>query len=339
MGGFRGIATPAIMTAKNTKKGKRRRASLSFEVDDLFGGDQPGTMTVNPGGKGKPPRNSRANKPATDGAKDRPQIAQPGWGSAQGRWRPPRGFMIFSDGDRGDEHLRVHRKSPSPEIFDEVLLRLLPALPGGGSRRVFCGGTVFPAVAASAAGASNKLVFGGGVDGKAGEAIRKLIPDATEGSAEDGEYDLILFCLDSLTGEKAGDAVLEAAGQLSEVGVLVACFPAEALLDYSTNIRMEAPNMRNRIHRLCRTHFILRAAGPLMQPSWDILVMSRRGAQTDVPICRWRFTGSGVLPWQKCNEAFSGAPWLLVETLDQAGPAIARCVNYPWEPFFAGEGS
>lgn len=333
---FEGIPILAIMTAKNTKRGARKRTALSFEVDDLFGGEELGVPAEGDrGGGGSEPTKKRGRTLSTpDAVKGGARTRRDG--SMGDRWRAARGFLIFAEGERGHEHLRVHRKSPSPEIFDETLFRLMPALPGTGGKKVFCGGSVFPAVAASAAMGGNKLVFGDGVERRAAEAILKLVPDATEGTASSGGYDLILLCNDSLTGEKAGDAVLEAVGQLSEGGVLVAGFPAEALLDYSTNIRMEAPNMRNKIHRLCRTHFILRAAGPLMQPSWDILVMGKRGGQADVPICRWRFTGNGVLPWQKCNEAFSSAPWLLVETVDQAGPAIARCVNYPWEAFDRG---
>jgi hypothetical protein len=351
------------MGIKNRQKGGRRSA-LSFEVDDLFGQSSEDGAAKDGGLEGvaevklETPRGKESkvekvsgpesnSKPKSRGEEDRErkQVRRGRRAKEAGskdatdpngsRWKAPRGFHIFDDNREagGGEHLRVHRRCPSPEIFDETLFRLLPALPGRAPKNIFCAGGVFPAVVAAAAGSANKLTIGDMPDQRAVDAVFQLIPDAVESVPETGKYDLVLFCHDHLTGEKAAEAVVEASGWLAEGGVLVACFPAEALLDYSTNIRMEAPNMRNRIHRLCRTHFILRAAGPLMQPSWDMLVMSKRGGQADVPICKWRFTGNGVLPWQKCNEAFSGAPWLLVETIDQAGPAIARCIHYPWEPF------
>lgn len=342
-----GIPILFRMAVKNRKKRGRGRSELSFEVEDLFlvGGEGSGGgekidevaegaeavgKAVISDERGAGEKVARASKKLRMTAKADP---------APGRWRAPRGFQIFGEDDESRrECLRIHRKSPSPEIFEETLFRLMAALPGRGGRKVFCGGGVFPAVAASAAGEINKLVVDGGGDAKATEAIFHLVPDAEVGKLSDDKYDIVLLCHDHLTGDRAAEAVVEACGSVAGGGILVVCFPAEALLDYATNIRMEAPNMRNRVHRLCRTHFVLRATGPLMQPSWDIMVMGKRGGQVDIPICKWRFTGSGVLPWQKCNEAFSSAPWLLVETIDQTGPAIARCINYPWEPFHSGGG-
>lgn len=355
------ISTNTNMNAKVKKRRGGNGHNISFEVDDLFDEDVVGKGMEREVGQeveqeakmGAKKKNRQGNRRKggergrkTEGGtgverlgQPSPQLAVVGVGvngtSTEGRWKPRRGFRIFAEADemRGDEHLRVHRRWPSPEIFDETLFGLMRALHTFSPQRVFCCGSVFPAVAAGAAGAASSLVVGQDVDQRTMAAILNLVPGAMQGSLDEGGFDLVLFCHDHLTGEKAANAVVEAAGHLSDGGVVVACFPAEALLDYSTNIRMEAPNMRNKVHRLCRTHFVLRAAGPLMQPSWDIMVMGRRGGQADPPICKWRFTGSGVLPWQKCNEAFSSAPWLLVESIDQSGPAIARCINYPWEAF------
>jgi hypothetical protein len=313
--------------SKKTPKGMH---GINFEVPDLFGDDSlpdghgvkedEDGLVVAEIERGAMPRKGSVKKEAEPKKQ-------------HGRWKPSRGFCIFTDGlvDAGAEYHRVRRHFPSPEIFDETLVKLMTVLSYKKDFNILCDGSVFPAVAAVAAGDRGKLFLGDKVDPKARDAILKLSP-GTKDESEGGKFETILSCYDHVTGDNAAGAILSNFLKLSEGGLMVACFPAEAFLDYSTNIRMEAPNIRNKVHRVCSTHFILRAAGPLMQPSWDILVLSRRGGAGDPPICKWRFTGNGVLPWQKCNEAFSSAPWLLVESLDQAGPAVARCVNYPWEP-------
>jgi len=342
--------------ASKTKKTPRGRGSIDFEISDLFGEGAEEAAGASGGHKTNLDESTECSRDPHQGAeaalvepktkkRDARRRAKKGQDLSEvnptvanknktSRWKPSRGFKIFTEGllDNSPEHHRVRRKFPSPEILDETLLRLMGALAPRKVFNILCDGSVFPAVAAVAAGEAGNLFIGGRVDQKAREAVNKLLPDARPDS-ESEKFDSILFCYDHVTGEKAAESILSSFFRLREGGVLVACFPAEAFLDYATNIRMEAPNMRNRVHRVCSAHFILRAAGPLMQPSWDILVLSRRGGAGDPPICKWRFTGNGVLPWQKCNEAFSSAPWLLVESIDQAGPAVARCISYPWEPF------
>lgn len=327
------------MTSKPKRSKTSRRAAVSFEIDDLFGPDHPEDAVIPAekfGGAVPSDRSKILDRRGEEKVHRKPRratVRSKVSVELAPRWQPGRNFSVFGNGD-GPEHSRVRRKKPSPEIFDETLFRLLSVLPLVRRKKVLCEGSVFPAVAAAAAGAEGHLFLGEGVEGITADAAGKLVPGCTSLSGGvGGEFDLVVLCHDDLAGEKAAETVVGKFSEMCDTGIMVACFPAETFLDYSTNIRMEAPNMRNRVHRLCRTHFILRATGPLMQPSWDILVLSRRGGQADVPACRWRFTGNGVLPWQKCNEAFSGAPWLLVESDDQIGPAVARCVSYPWEPF------
>ncbi len=333
--------------ATRAKKRKDLVASaFAYDIDDLFHdgvkeeftGDKAETKGRTPKTATKQTatayaRGEKELSPKKQIAKGRGKISPPKREGDAARWQPPRGFRIYSEAAAGPEYLRVHRKMAAPEVFDETLVKLLVHIPAGERHLVYCDGCLFPSAIAAAGGRSGLLQLGPMVDTKASEATRRLGGEVVRVEEVDKGVNLAVICYDHITGEKACEEILRGVAALAEGGILVACFPAEGLLDYSTNIRMEASNMRNKVHRLCKTHFILRTSGPLMQPAWDIIVLSQRRAQVNVSICKWRFTGSGVLPWQKCNEAFSSAPWLLVETTDQIAAALARCITYPWEPF------
>jgi hypothetical protein len=175
-------------------------------------------------------------------------------------------------------------------------------------------------------------------DTEAKKSVVQLDPNVdclgSEEEAFVGEnFDLIVSMQDEGTGRALVEKILFLAKHLSPDGLLMVTVPSTHLLDYNTNVRNEAALMRDRIHRSCRTHLILRPTAPLMNPAWDIIVLSRRPSDSPPPKNRWRITGTGFLPWQKCNEAISASPWLLVESCDQIASAVARCVNYPWEPF------
>jgi hypothetical protein len=252
-------------------------------------------------------------------------------------WHPPKNFTVHGAHEcPAPEHYRSRRKVPYPDMLDEIMFKLVPALPEFFAGRVLCTGSTFPAVVAQASlTASTSLCFC--EDEAARKGVRQLNPtvrclDNEEDAYATEGFSAIIACQDSPTGRQLAEKILFWVRHLGSSGVLILAVPSGHLLDYSTNVRNEAALMRDRIHKNCRTHFILRPTAPLMDPAWDIVVLSHRPSESPVPKNWWRITGTGFLPWQKCNEAVSSAPWLLVESLDQIPAAIARSINYPWEP-------
>jgi hypothetical protein len=258
--------------------------------------------------------------------------------TSKSRWSPDKNFQIHTPSPLpSPEFYRVRRKTPCPDVLDELILKLIPALPLRAESRTLCSGPVHPSmVCCVSARSSCTLYFC--EDSEAKKSVSQLDPlvDCLEGEEEafsGASFDLIVSMQDEDTGRVLVEKILFLTKHLSPNGLLLVASPATHLLDYNTNVRNEAALMRDRVHRACRTHFILRPTAPLMNPAWDIIALSRRPSEAPAPKNRWRITGTGFLPWQKCNEAISAAPWLLVESYDQIAAAVARCVNYPWETF------
>lgn len=253
------------------------------------------------------------------------------------RWMPAKSFRVYPEGESAaPEHVRIRRRHPFPQMLDETLSRLLPLIPRPPGP-VLILGACLPGVAACAPRGDEHLEYLA-KDAHAAEAIKKLIPDATvlknESEVQKNvKFSLVVDCNESDTGPAAAARIVSLFNLVSKSGRVVFASPCEALLDYKGETRNDAPQMRDQLHRLCKTHCILRPTDPLMHPAWDIIVLSRRLEGSFPGRCRWRVTGTGFLPWQKCNEAISTSPWLLVELSEQLAPAIARVITYPWEPF------
>lgn len=253
----------------------------------------------------------------------------------------PRNFFFSSEDNPNEpEYFRVRRKSPYPPILDDLLLAVVKSLPPPLNVATLCEGSIFPAVVGACSLHSEKIVYL--QEDKLAKSIAKklvgknctisfALPKRTT-----SQFSLVVSCVDGLIGKALADKIISLSSFLTPSGVLVVATPSEHLLDYTTNVRNEAPLIRDVLHKKYRTHFILRPTGPLMHSSWDVLVLTLRPPSSIVSRSKWRITGTGFLPWQKCNEAISSSPWLLVESLEQVPTAIARCVNYPWEAFDLG---
>ena len=308
------VADPAILSASTThtdpvKKTPRKSPSRRFETTCLF--EETSLSKKEPS-----PRQILAKNRHSD---------------------LPFDFSFLTGSPDLPEYYRVRRKAPYPPVLDDVLLAIVKSISIPIASPVLCEGTVFPALVGQCSTKSSKIVYVQ-EDIKARKIAKDLITENTALSfsvAKRGtaKFSLIVACLDDFMGKSLADKIISFSSALEDGGLLLVASPADYLLDYTTNVRNEAPLIRDALHKKYKTHFILRPTGPLMEPSWDVLVLSRRPPSSTPVKNKWRITGTGFLPWQKCNEAISSSPWLLVESSDQIPPAVARCVNYPWESF------
>lgn len=287
----------------------RKRKTRQFEVDSLFESPLESTARPDPTIKKDPPL--------------------------------PRNFFFSSEDNPNEpEYFRVRRKTPYPPVLDDLLLGIVKSLPPSRNVATLCEGSIFPAVVGACSLHSEKIVYLQ-EDKLAKSIAKKMVGKNCTISFSlpkrpTSQFSLVVSCMDGLVGKLLADKIISLSNFLTPSGVLVVATPSEHLLDYATNVRNEAPLIRDVLHKKYRTHFILRPTGPLMHPSWDVLVLTLRPPASIVSKSKWRITGTGFLPWQKCNEAISSSPWLLVESLEQVPIAIARCVNYPWEAFDLG---
>lgn len=297
--------TPPLSTRTSLRKKSRH-----FEIDPLFDTSPP--QSNESSGKSPPPPK-----------KDPPL---------------PRDFALSTPKNSEDpEYYRIRRKAPYPPVLDDLILNIVKSLPRTGSGETLCEGSVFPAIAASCSSNSDRIVYSQEdpiarkiVKGLVGKTCAVSFAVPKRGSTK---FSLVVSCLDDFVGKILAEKIISLSDYLEDSGILLVAVPSDYLLDYTTSVRNEAPLIRDGLHKKYKTHFILRPTGPLMQPAWDILVLTQR-FQSNKPVKnKWRITGTGFLPWQKCNEAISSSPWLLVESLEQIPTAVARCVNYPWEAF------
>lgn len=250
----------------------------------------------------------------------------------------PEGFShSHSKSTESPEYYRVRRKVPYPAIMDDLLIRIVSLLPLDAPGEILCEGPVFPSLVAACSQKANRITYVQ-EDREARQAARKLASrncpiSTTTARRGVSKFVLVVSCVDDFAGKVLVEKILSMSDLLSPLGFLLVAVPSEFLLDYTTNVRNEAPLMRDALHRKYKTHFILRPTGPLMQPAWDILLLTPRPPSSHPTKSKWRVTGTGFLPWQKCNEAISSSPWLLVESPEQVPPAVARCLSYPWEAF------
>jgi hypothetical protein len=235
------------------------------------------------------------------------------------------------------EYYRIRRKSPYPPVLDDLIISLMESIPLPSRHSALVEGAIFPSALIPLSSKIDKIVYRQ-EDPTARSIAKKLVTDCCEISTSvakknQSKFSLVVCCFDDCMGKVLVEKILSASSCLEPSSPLVVVTPSDYLLDYTTNVRNEAPLLRDSLHKKYRTHFILRPTGPLMEPSWDILVLTLRTPGTPIPKNKWRLTGTGFLPWQKCNEAISTSPWLLVESVEQAPQAIARCIHYPWEIF------
>lgn len=293
----------------HVKKPARRSPSRHFETVCLF--EEPDSSETKTSHRQILPKNSHSDLPSNFSF----SMGNPDW----------------------PECYRVRRKTPYPPVLDDVLLAIVKSMPIPPSSHVLCEGTVFPALVGQCSLKSSKVVYAQ-EDVRARKIAKDLVTENTTLSFStvrraSTKFSLIVACLDDFMGKSLAEKIISFSPTLEDGGILLVATPADYLLDYTTNVRNEAPLIRDTLHKKYKTHFILRPTGPLMEPSWDVLVLSPR-TPSSIPVKnKWRITGTGFLPWQKCNEAISSSPWLLVESTDQIPPAVARCVNYPWEAF------